>query len=284
MQVNRKDDGSYMLSHANAIDELLQRFDMSNCKPTDTPAATNFIESFVDSDVPFDNNLYRSAVGSLQYLALSTRPDIAVATRQVSHFLSNPGEKHWKAVKRILRYLKGSKNYGLLYSATNELDSKMGDIKLECYADADFASDLETRKSHTGFINFILNGCISWKTKRQKCIATSTAEAEYMAVYEASKEIKWIRLLLKELGFEQSGPTIIHEDNTSAISMSTNDGNHSRTKHIDIKYHYVKDLVKENIIQLKWISTNEQIADIFTKPLGKIKFTHFRNKFMTKIE
>jgi hypothetical protein len=237
----------------------------------------------LDGDALFDNGLYRSVVGSLQYFALSTRPDIAVATRRVSHFLSNPGEKHWKLVKRILRYLKGTINNGIIFKTKSELNKNghyKNEITLRSYADADFATDIETRKSNTGYINFIAGSCISWRAKRQKCIATSTAEAEYIAVYEVAKEIVWLRLLLKELGFEQKGPTLINEDNTATIAISEKEYNHARTKHIDIKYHYVKDLVKKEIIKLTWVKTTEQIADIFTKPLDKIKFLMFTAKFM----
>jgi hypothetical protein len=204
---------------------------------------------------------YRSAVGTLLYLVTGTRPDIAVAVGAVSRFLENPGEEHWVAVKRIMRYLKETINYTLTINPKS--------LELIGYCDADWAGDPDTRRSTTGYI-FRLGGApICWRSKRQQTVALSTSEAEYMALASASQIAVWLRRLLEDLSFEQKQATTIFEDNQGCIAMAKNPITHERTKHIDIKYHFVRELIEDKKIAIQYIPTEDMLADIMTKGLAR---------------
>jgi hypothetical protein len=205
---------------------------------------------------------YREAVGSLMYLMVGTRPDIAYSVSVASRYLSNPGPKHWLGVKRIMRYLKGTIDYGLCFSFSEK-------VELVGFSDADWAGDLDSRKSTTGYVFTLSGGPVSWTSKRQNTVALSSTEAEYMAVTMTGREAVWLRTLLQQLGFTMSRPTLIHVDNQSCTALAQNPVHHQRTKHIDIQHHFVRELVSEKVIELKYVPTEENIADVFTKGLGK---------------
>ena len=173
---------------------------------------------------------YSSVVGSLMYAMVCTRPDIAHAVGVVSRFLKNPGKEHWEAVKWILRYLRGSSDECLCFGASNPI--------LKGYTDSDIAGDLDNRKSTTGYLFTFSGGAISWQSKLQKCVALSTTEAEYIAATEAGKEMIWLKRFLQELGLNQM-EYIVYCDSQSAIDLSKNSMYHARTKHIDVRYHWI---------------------------------------------
>ena len=190
----------------------------------------------------------------------------------VSRYLGNPSEQHLLAAKRILRYIKGSTNVGLTFQGQNS-----NQISITAYADADWAGDLDDRKSTTGYVIMIGDCVVSWVSKKQSTISLSSAEAEYMAISSTVQEIKWIRQLLNELYIcYQNEPTILNIDNQAAIAISENDVHHARTKHIDIRHHFVRESIKNKEIQLKWVNTQNQLADIFTKGLLRIRFNYLR--------
>ena len=176
--------------------------------------------------------MYRSAVGGLLYLC-HTRPDIAQAVGVVCKYSSDPSDAHWTAVKRIFRYLKGTTSYGISFT-------KGKDLKLLGYADADYAGDLDSRKSTSGYVFFLNGAPVSCSSKAQATVAQSTAEAEYVAANDAVREAVWLRLLLEELGLKQQGATLLWQDNQGAIAIAKNPESHSRTKHIDVKHHYIR--------------------------------------------
>lgn len=209
---------------------------------------------------------YASAVGSLMYLMVCTRPDLAYYVSMVSRFMSNPGEKHWLAVKWILRYIKGTKNVGLMFDGQN--DGK----ELVCrYVDLDHARSIDTRKSMTGYI-FAVNGtAISWKATLQPIVAMSSTEAEYVAVIEAFKEGKWMNGFMKELGFGQKSVTV-YCDSQSAIHLSKHQVFHERTKHIDVRLHFVRDIIDSGELQIQKISTYDNPSDMCTKVIPKERF------------
>ena len=184
-------------------------------------------------------------------------------------------------MKRILRYLQGTSNLGLLYSA--QFDSTVSG-----YSDADWAGDVVDRKSTTGYVFFMSGGPVSWRSKKQSCVALSTAEAEYMALASTFQEAIWMRKLLKSLNINlenTSHPTVVFEDNQSAICMSKNQQCHGQSKHIDIKYHFVREKVSEGCIELKYCATENMLADMFTKGLSGPKFKGLRNLIgMTNID
>ena len=235
---------SVWIGQPTYINALLERFGMENSKPVKTPVSCGSrLVKARDSDKPVDQTFYQSAVGCLLYLSTRTRPDLAFAVSNVAKYCSNPTEEHWTAVKRILRYVKGTKDLGLLYG-NNESRECIG------YSDADWGGDSDDRRSTSGFLFEIGGTAVTWRSKKQSCVALSTAEAEYMALTGAAQEAVWLRELATELGAEPTKPTVIHEDNQSTIHMARNPQFHGRTKHIGIKYHYIREQVNNQRVEL----------------------------------
>lgn len=199
---------------------ILEKFGMENAKAVTTPvdSSTKLLKATEKCEMT-DPVLYQSAVGSLLYLSSWTRPDLTYAVSNASKFCNNPTKQYWTAVKRILRYLKGTQNHGLLYTK-NDHKNCVG------YSDADWAGDVNDRKSTSGYLFKMSGAPVSWKSKKQACVALSTTEAEYMALSSAAQEATWIRQLTKDLQNAQVKPTVIHEDNQAAICMAKN---HSST-------------------------------------------------------
>jgi hypothetical protein len=202
---------------------------------------------------------YASAIGSLMYAMVCTRPDLAYAVGLLSRFQSNPGQNHWSAVKRVLRYLVGTADYTLCYGGS--------DVRLQGYTDADWAGDLDERKSTSAYVFLLNNGAISWRSKKQGMIALSTMEAEYIAAAAAVQEAVWLRSLLMSLEVvpDAVDPVKLHSDSMSAIDYSKDSKFHARTKHIEIKYHFVRN--KKDEVMLSYIPTGDMVADPLTKPL-----------------
>ncbi|XP_021979508.1 secreted RxLR effector protein 161-like [Helianthus annuus] len=242
---------------------------MLDAKPAPTPLSSNV--SFVSAGTPFpDTTQYRSIVGALQYLTI-TRPDIAYAVNQVSQFLHAPTTAHFQEVKRILRYLKGTVSYGLHYSRPVQT-SLLG------YSDADWARCLETRRSTYGYSIFLGGNLISWSAKKQPTVARSSCESEYIAMANTAAEIVWLTHLLQELhALPSSRPTILCV-NQSAIFLTQNPVSHKRAKHIDIDYHFLRELVTAGKLMTKFIPTKLQVADIFTKSLPSSQFQSLRQQ------
>lgn len=254
--------------------DVLQRFGMENCKPAPTPMDPGLkLRAATDDDQIVDPDVYQAAVGSLLYLSVASRPDIAYAVSCAARYTAKPISMHWALVKRILRYLRGTLDLGLRYTGINA----EGEF-LTAFCDADWAGDLDERKSTSGYVMMLSNGAVSWRSKKQTVIALSTAEAEYVALSAATQEVNWMRKLLDGLGESCPGPTTIHEDNQSAMAIAANPGSHHRTKHIDIKFHYVRHAVQENVIKLKYCPTSEMTADVLTKPVYTDTFSKLRDR------
>ena len=252
---------------------VLQRFGMEDCKPVATPLDSGAKFSVLaEGEKSVDITEYQSAIGSLTYASIATRPDLAAAVGILSRFMSNPSQEHWSGVKRIFRYIKGTLNHRLKYVGVDEED-----FKLSGYSDADWGGDVDSRKSTSGYIYKLGNSTISWKSKRQPVVALSSTEAEYVALCLAAQEAVWLRFLLNDVKIKQNNPTIIFEDNQGAICLSKNPGDHPRTKHIDVKFHYIRQTIENKHIDITYCETNKMIADIFTKGLPKQKFEFFRN-------
>lgn len=211
---------------------------------------------------------YQQAVGSLMYAMMGTRPDIAFAVSIVSRFASNPDNTHWLAIQQIFRYLRGTVDYELVYSGS--LSPLVG------YTDSDWAGDVVTRRSTSGYTFNLGSGAITWSSKRQPTISLSTCEAEYIGQTQATKEAVWLRNLLRELGHEQLQATVIFGDNQGAIALAKNPQFHGRSKHIDTQWHYVREKIGDNTVELQWTETSKQVADGLTKPLNKELFIRFR--------
>jgi len=269
-----------ILDQQRYIEKVLKEFNMLESKTIDTPASAEKL-STTDSPVTpeeyqaMKNKPYLNLVGSLLYAAITTRIDIAYAVNVATRFMSNPGDAHWKACKRILRYLNGTKKSGLIFHGNNSKE-----FTIKAYSDADWAGDTTDRKSTTGFVITINDSVVSWLSKKQSTVALSTAEAEYMAISATIQEVMWIYQLLEELKLPVKRPIELLCDNRAAISISSNDVNHSRTKHIDIRHHYIRDMIKKEYVKVSWIDTNKQLADILTKSLNKNQFNKFKTELM----
>jgi hypothetical protein len=205
---------------------------------------------------------YREAIGSLMYASVATRPDITFAISYLSQFLENPGRVHWEAVKRVLRYLSGTKTHALTYG--NEHHDIIG------FTDADGASQ-EHRHAISGFAFLIDGGAVSWASKKQELITLSTAEAEYVAATHAAKECIWLRRLTGPMFGPPSKPTTLFCDNQAALRLAEDDNYHARTKHIDIRYHFVRQTITNKQITMVYCPSEDMTADILTKPLPKYK-------------
>ena len=264
------------------VGEILERFGMSDCKAVTTPMVPHSTMSklqptqnpVIDDGEPFDPTRYRELVGCLMYLVTCTRPDIAASVGQLARYMSAPSKHHWVAAKHVLRYLKGTADIGPTYSSSVD-DANI----LHGYVDADWGSDTDTRRSTTGYV-FRLNGAaISWGSKIQHTVALSTAEAEYMAASAATQEALHLRLLLTDLGYAQPC-TVLFEDNQPCIDIAKNPVTSSRTKHIDIRVHFVREHIKSGEIVLKYLATEFMIADCLTKNLDRIKVEKFRRSIL----
>ena len=210
-----------------------------------------------------DVTSYRQAIGKIMYLMVCTRPDISYAVSILSRFMSEPKEKHWRCVKNLLKYIKSTRNYSLIYP-------NHGTTIISGYSDSDHAGDLSDRKSTSGYI-FMLSGCaISWKSSKQKSVAISSTEAEYVGLSEATKEAIWLKELINELGIEQN-QVVIHGDNLSSMQIVKDRTNHNRTKHIDVRFHFIKDCYKEGVIDLKYVESLKLCADFLTKGVNNTK-------------
>lgn len=268
-----REKGKIFIDQQNYIEEILKRFNMANSNAVSTPADASLkLDKTMSPSTPEEAEAmkavpFKEAVGSLLYAAQATRPDIAYAVNMVSQFCSDPGQRHWEAVKRILRYLRGTTEARLEYSAN-------GTSQLTGYTDADWGGDVDTRKSTTGYIFMKMGGAVSWSVKRQATVALSSCEAEFMALSATVQEALWWQQLLEQIDGKQVVPVLC--DNQSAICIAGNNGFKPRTKHVSIRYHFVKDSIENGDIKLGYISTREQPADGFTKPLARLKHVEFR--------
>lgn len=261
------------MNQAGYVRKVLNSFGFENSNPVATPVDGNNI--LMDEEQSKDVNFpYRQAVGSLIYLAVGTRPDISFAVGYVSRFLQNPTNSHVTAVKRIMRYLKGTIDYGILFSSKN-----VNNLKFCIYSDADYAGCIETRRSTTGDCLLIGTCLVNWCSERQSTVSHSTAESEYIAASQASRELVWRKNLLRDFDEQLwSIQPILFVDNESAVELIKNPVLHKRTKHIEVKYHYIREKHLEKAFVVKGISSENQLADILTKALPKVCFQDLRNR------
>ncbi|KAE8725434.1 Indole-3-acetic acid-amido synthetase GH3.17 [Hibiscus syriacus] len=269
LEVDRTHEGIFLCQQKYAKD-LLKRFGMLECKSTSTPMEPNIKMCAHEGKDLEDATMYRQLVGSLIYLTL-TRPDISYAVGVMSRYMQNPKKPHLEAVRRILRYVKNTIDYGLLYK-------KGEDCKLVGYCDADYAGDHDTRRSTTGYVFKLGSGTISWCSKRQPTVSLSTTEAEYRAAAMAAQESTWLIQLMNNLHQPVDYAIPLYYDNQSAIRLAENPVFHARTKHVEVHFHFVREKVLQEEIEMGQIKTDEQIADLFTKSLSVGKFEHFRRQ------
>ncbi|CAB0034441.1 unnamed protein product [Trichogramma brassicae] len=254
----------YFITQKAYTRKILKQFGMEDCNPMKTPAESSTpTDASTDIDALNKEIPYRSAIGSLMYLACATRPDIAYAVSRAARSMSNPSTSDWTAVKRILRYLKGTIDLGLNYTSTGR--------ELCAFTDADFAGDVNTRRSTNGFVSLLGNTAVSWMSQLQRSVALSTMEAEFVAGSEGAKELIWLNRLLTEIKNKTCTPTL-YIDNASAIKLTKNPEFHKRSKHIEVRYFYIRELFQAERIKVEHVRSEDQLGDMFTKPLGFDKF------------
>lgn len=242
---------------------------MEDCKPVSTPMELGLrIEKGVQENRELANKC-RVLIGSLMYAMLGTRPDICYALCYLSRFQACANEVVWKSLKRILRYIKGTLDLKLVYRV-DEGDPLVG------FTDADWGGDHVDRKSTSGYIMKVFDCTVSWSSCKQQCVSLSSTEAEYVALTKGIQEGCWIKNLLGEVGLKCEC-VVVFEDNQSAIHIAKNPECHKRLKHIELKYHYIRDRVAIGVVVLKYIETEKQVADICTKALGRQKLEVFRS-------
>ena len=262
---------------------ILERYGMSDCKAAPTPGDSrqrltremcpiDDLERLEMNKIPF-----REAVGSLMFCMLCTRPDIAYEVSRVAQFCDNPGMLHWKALKRILRYLKGTRDTCLAYGleinhpiedpSDEECRTSTNSLRPFAFCDSDWAANQDHRRSTFGYLVLLNGGPVGWTSRVQKSVATSMTEAEYVALSETAKEVSWIRRFMCDVGYTQEGPTSLMSDNQGAICLTKNPEFHQRTKHIDVRYHYIREEQASRRIKVEYTPTNRQPADMLTKSL-----------------
>jgi hypothetical protein len=276
--------GLVQMSQESYIDSLVERFNMVEAAPAKSPlpSVTLNRSQCPTEGSPEWNEMqdkpYRQMIGALNYLAVCTRPDIAYAISLLSRFSNNPGIEHWKAAQKVVKYLKGTSKLAIQYDGTVPR-------VLEGYADASFAPDTEDRKSYTGYVMMVNGGPVAWYAKLQPIVTVSSCESEYVALTVAVQEIVYLRKLLTEMFPEAKlPPTVCHEDNQACISMIKNPTHHSRTKHIDIKYHYTREQYALGTVIFEYIESKEQLADLFTKGLSDVLHMGMVKKLLVGLE
>ena len=272
LQVKKIAAGGLHLSQTKYVTDLLCKAKMQLAKSVSTPMTTGEKLISHGSEPVRDAKLYRSIVGALQYVTI-TRPELAFSVNKVCQFMQDPLELHWKAVKRILRYLSGTLDFGLELKAV-----PIEDLNLVGFSDADWASDPNDRRSTSGFCVYFGNNLISWSSKKQHTISRSSTEAEYRSLAALVAEITWIKSLLFELQVPILKTPIIWCDNLSTVMISANPVLHARTKHIEIDLYFVREKVLQKQIEVKHVPTVDQIADIFTKANSSSRFAFMRSK------
>jgi chaperone required for assembly of F1-ATPase len=261
--------GCIKLDQQAAIEDLLARYGLDQAKPVATPAVPNSKLMPCAQEQPATSAPYRSLVGALLYLGMHTRPDIVYAVNELATHCSKPSEEHWVAAKWVLRYLAGTKDKGIVFRA----DAGM---HLVAAADSDWAGGWKSvndgTKSISGYVVSIAGAVVACKTKRQACTALSSCEAEYMSLALAAQEIVHCRQLLVDLNEQQNGPTILYCDNIAAGELAKCETHQQRSKHIAIRYHFIRECIKRNEVKVMWLPGQDNYADMFTKALGRVLF------------
>jgi len=257
------------LSQSAQVQQLLTKFRQDDCKPRPVPMQPGAdCSKSADSEEEHHRTRYMEAVGSLLYITGVTRPDLATATGLLAKSMSRPSKRHWSLLRHVLGYLQGTQQLGLVYTAASSNGAQ--------HTDSDFAACKDTRRSRSGQVTILAGAAVSWSSRQQTCVATSTAEAEYIAGATAARTVTWLRRLCTELDGQPRGPVQLQGDNKAMLHMAVNSADSAKTKHVDVSCHYLRQCVSRGVVSTVYVATDENVADLFTKPLGKVKFQKFR--------
>lgn len=270
IEVIQKSDGIFICQRKYAT-ELIERFEMQNYNSVSNPIIPGQKVGRDEAGVKVDSTFYKQMVGSLMYLT-ATRPDLMFVVCLISRFMANPTELHLATAKRIMRYLKGTLEFGIWYG-------RGGNGDLLGYTDSDYAGDIDDCKSTSGYVFLLSGGAVAWSSRKQPIVTLSSTEAEYVAAATCACQAIWMKRILKEIGYAQEERMTLFCDNTSTIKLSRNAVMHGKSKHIRVRYHFLRELTKEGVVELVHCSTEEQLADIMTKPLKMASFQRIREAF-----
>nr|XP_025635493.1 uncharacterized protein LOC112729535 [Arachis hypogaea] len=274
IQVTKTNAGGLVLSQEKYVNDLLEMAEMENCKPCHTPLLSSNKFSAFGGSIFHNLKLYRSIVGSLQYLIV-TCPELSYCVSRLSQFMHTPLDDHWKLVKRVLRYVSGTSGFGLHLHRTSI-------HSILAYSDSDWEGDLDDKKSTKGFCVFLGRNLVSWSSKKQGAAARSSTKAEYRAMADLVAELIWIKNLMVELRIPLQASPSIYCDNFSAVLLAANSILHSKSKHFEIDLHFVRDYVTSEVVQVTHVPGAVQLADALTKPLPSAVFLESRTKLMVK--
>ncbi|KAK9130140.1 hypothetical protein Sjap_010627 [Stephania japonica] len=263
MEVSRSRIGISVSQRKYTLD-LLKETGMLRSKPSETPMEPNLKLDAKEEEADVDKGRYQRLVGKLIYLA-NTRPDICFAVSLVSRFMSRPKESHMEAVFRILRYLKGSPGKGLFFK-------KNQSRSVDVYTDSDYAGSQTDRRSTSGYCSYVWGNLVTWRSKKQSVVSRSSAEAEYRALAHGICEGLWLKRVLNSLNISSEDPVHLHSDNEAALSIAVNPVHHDRTKHIEVDRHFISEKIECKIVDLHYVPSKHQVADILTKALPKLSF------------
>ena len=258
-------NGKTLLSQRHYAEEVLRTYDQWDCIPALTPMTPGIRltkDQCNPSPDPVFHRRYRGIVGSLGYLVNMTRPDLAWSYSELSKYVQYPGKAHMDAAQHVLRYLRGTYDQAIVYEKCDALANTLLGL-----VDSDWAADLDSRRSHTGYVLMMSGGAISWKSRRQDCVSLSTSEAEYVAASQCGQEVLYLREILRDFGYTPTLPTKVYEDNLACIAMSENPVRRKFSRHIDIRRYFVRDLVAHSIMKLEPLRTHFMVADALTKSL-----------------
>lgn len=263
LEIERQGElGEISINQKSQIQKLLKNYSMENCRPVSTPLDPKYQVKCENNDCKLaDQVQYQSLIGSLMYIAIHTRPDILHSVSKLSQMNNKPHSEHMNAAKRVLKYLHATQAMSLHYKRTGE--------PINCFADADWGGDTRDRKSYTGYAFIMAGAVVSYESKKQSTVALSSTEAEYMAMSSACKEATYLKKLFKDMKLQCPDAITLNADNMSAINLVKNPVYHSRSKHIDIKYHHIRDTYQRNEIELNYCASTNNLADILTKNLSK---------------
>lgn len=260
--------GTMELSQKQYLINTLKKFEMVDCKSITTPMEVGVKLERSGSNP--DNLPYRELIGCLMYVSLTTRPDLTAATNFFSRYQSSYDQEHFTYAKQILRYIKGTLDLKLVYKRNEDADPLIG------YADADWANDTHDRKSVSGYVFKVYGNVVSWSSRKQSTVSLSSTEAEYIALSECACEAIWLRKLLKELRVTCDGPVTLFEDNQSSAQIAETPKDNKRMKHVDTKYHFIRQTILDGDTKIEYIRSEDQLADIMTKPLPPKQFIKLR--------
>lgn len=275
MEVNKSADGFYQLCQSAYIERIASDFGLANAKESKVPMSTSYGKASDEEDerLLLDNNKYQKLIGCLLYISVNTRPDITASISILAQKVSVPNEEDWNELKRVLRYLKATSKLRLVLG-----NSEYGNGEVFGYADANWAESRSDRKSNSGYVFIVHGAIISWACRKQKCVALSSTEAEFIALSEACQEAHWLKRLLGDMHHPLQTPITIHEDNQSCLKLIEDEKLSNRTKHIDTRYNFVKDYIEKQIVSCVYCPTEKMLADLLTKPLPTSKHIELRDE------